>query len=105
MTKHSTLGKCALIKSGQALQFFFFPTAARSQLCSAVCFQGEMAGGWHRTTLPSVPISASHGDVATDVCEVERCGVLTFCTSFRCADLYSVRKSEAMKIVRNSYLG
>lgn len=59
--------------------FFFFFTSARSQLCSAVCLQGEMAGGWHRTMLPSVPISASHDDIATDVCEVERCGALTFC--------------------------
>lgn len=81
MTKHSAENRKMRfnkVRPGSTF-FFFFSTAARSQLCSAVCFQGEMAGGWHRTTLPSVPISASHGDVATDVCEVERCSVLTFC--------------------------
>lgn len=101
------IGKNTLIKSDQALFFFFFfRTGARSQLCSAVHFQGEMAGGWHRTTLPSVPISSTHGDVVTDVCEVERCSALTFCNPLHfCADLYSLRNSDAMKIITNSYSG
>lgn len=58
-----------VIKSGRVIfSLYIVVTGARSQLYSVVRLQNKMAGGWHRTTLPSVPIYTSHGDFATAFC-------------------------------------
>lgn len=79
--QNTQLKICAVLKSGQALFFIYLFIL---YWCKKSAVRSGALWGWNgrrvaqnNTAISS--ISASHGDIATDVCEVERCSELTFC--------------------------